>query len=319
MRTPRGTSDQGAGHDHAVVLVCDAGYFPFALFLATEIARCHPDRAFDPVIVCSESVGLPPTLPAGDVRIVTAEGTTAFDHLPQSARRSRAAYLRLMLPELLPEYARIAYLDCDIAVAIPALDELLRLDLRGRAVGAVRDTAQWRTPSRRPKEMRALGRPSAPYFNSGVMLIDAARWREERIAARCSATGQDPALRTGLVRNDQSVINLAVEGRWCEISPVWNWQWTRSSRFFAETAGARLVHFIGPRKPWNCASVPACYTRAYRPFLERHFPDHPCAGVAAAPPSLRDLGRMLVRHRLRLSATQAFLDRFPDSGVTYAH
>ena len=301
-----------------MAMVCDAGYFPYAVYLALQIHNSHSARQFDVVVVCSDEAARPRTLPVKDLRIVRMTGANPFRHLPENARRTHATYLCLMLPDLLPEYERIAYLDCDIAVAIPDLDKLLRLNLRDRAVGAVRDIAQWRTPTRRPKEMIRLNRSTHPYFNSGVMLIDSGRWRAERLGESCVSITRDETLRKALLREDQSIINFATGGRWCEISPVWNWQWTWASRMFADAAGARLVHFIGPKKPWNSCEVPLHYTYGYRSFLHRHFPSH-TRSDGELPPNIRNLGRVLVRHRIRMSATQALLDRFPSITTTYAH
>ena len=89
-----------------------------------------------------------------------------------------------------------------------------------------------------PAEFARLGRPPARYANSGVLLMDVARWRAEDVASRCVAAASDPALQAGYVRNDQSALNIALAGRWTELSPVWNWQWTDRTRLFAAEAGA---------------------------------------------------------------------------------
>src|SRR3712207_6473353 len=67
-----------------------------------------------------------------------------FDDLPVSTVDefgyvSRATYLRLLLPRLLPAHVeRLLYLDCDILCA-GSLRELFDLDLRGNVLAAVRD------------------------------------------------------------------------------------------------------------------------------------------------------------------------------------
>jgi lipopolysaccharide biosynthesis glycosyltransferase len=222
-------------------------------------------------------------------------------------------YLRLLLPEILPGYRRILYLDSDIVPAGP-VGGVLRADLRGQAVGAVRDVQQWRTPRRSPSEFRFVGLPPERYMNSGVLLFDTERWCKEGWTRACIESARDPRLAKAMLRNDQSAINLALRGQWTELSPVWNWQWTEATRYFADDAGARLNHFIGPRKPWRTSTLPPRFTSGYAPFLQRFFPDAPAP--PERPPRVDRHRRAFLRHWLRAPAMQAYLDRFPDPLTT---
>jgi hypothetical protein len=299
--------------DTAVAMVCDPGFLPYAAYLAHALDRAEPDRGFDLVIVGPDLPPLPAEL--GRIRVHRFDGDNPFAHRDLSKRRSHASYLCLMLPELLPEYRRILYLDCDI-VANGPVGAVLEAGLHGQALGAVRDAQQWRTPGRAPAEFSRLGLPTAPSLNSGVLLFDTGRWRAEGWTGACVEAARDPKLAKGYVRNDQSAINLALRGRWTELSPVWNWQWTETTRYFADDAGARLIHFIGPRKPWRTSTLPPRFTSGYAPFLQRFFPDAPAP--PERPPRLDRHRRAFLRHWLRAPAMQAYLDRFPDTLTTLA-
>lgn len=299
--------------DTAIAIVCDRGFLPYAAFLAAEIERLHPDGGFDIVIFGPDLPPLPPGF--GEIRLRRFEGANPFEHRALKKRRSHVSYLCLMLPELLPEYRRILYLDCDVVLDGP-IAELLSVDLHGQALGAVRDASQWRRPWRLPKEFERLDLPAARYLNSGVLLFDVERWSAEGWTQACVDAARDPKLAKGYARNDQSAINLALRGRWTEMSPVWNWQWTELSRYFADDAGARVIHFIGPDKPWRSVTLPPRFTRGYAPFLARHFPDAPTPPLPE-PRVDRHL-RAYVRHRLRAHATQAYFGRFPDPLTTHA-
>ncbi len=301
-------SDVPPRHVTAVAIVCDAGFLPYAVYLAEAVGQMHPEPNFDIVVAGPDLPDLPPRLEAA--RLVRVQGDNPFAHRQIKARRSHAAYLCLLLPDLLPEYDRILYLDCDIGVNGP-MAEALSLDLHGEALGAVRDNQQWRTPGRRVDEFARLGWAAQRYLNSGVLLFDGPRWREEGWSRRCIEAARDPALARGYVRNDQSALNLALRGRWTELSPVWNWQWTQATRFFADEADARLIHFIGPQKPWKTASLPPRFTRGYAGFLARHFAEAP-PQPQPVPRDLPSLGRPLLRHWLRRGAMQTYLARFPD-------
>ncbi len=298
--------------DTAIVMVCDADFLPYAAYLADALNSGARRRAFDIVILGPALPSLPPCLP--ELRLQRFDGANPFEHRSIRKRRSHASYLCLMLPELLPEYRRILYLDCDI-LPNGSVAEVLEADLHGQALGAVRDAQQWRSPDRSPAEFSRLGLPAERYLNSGVLLFDTERWRRERWTEACIAAAADPDLAKGYVRNDQSALNLALRGRWTELSPVWNWQWTETTRYFADDAGARLVHFIGPKKPWRTGALPPRFSAGYGPFLRQFFPD------AKAPkpvePRVDRHRRALLRHWLRAPAMQAYLDRFPDALTTH--
>lgn len=206
----------------AVVLACDAGYAPYAMVVACGIAAAHPDRDFDICLCSSDPLTIPAALAWAGVRMVRL-GDNPFAHGPDAGRHGAAAYLRLMMPDLLAgDYRRILYLDSDIVVSGGGIGRLLDIDLGGRWIGAVRDNLQWRTPGRRTAEFRAMGRPALPYFNSGVMLIDTAGWVAAGVGARAQSLFREHGAR--MTRHDQSLLNLIADGDWAELSPVWNWQ-----------------------------------------------------------------------------------------------
>jgi hypothetical protein len=302
------------GADRAVVFACDRAYLPFATFAAAQIAALHPERGFD-ICLCA------PEMPAeaaglGHLGLRRCRVPTGgmFDGLGRDARRSEAAYLRYALPEAFAgSYGRLLYLDADVFVQGGDFAALFGVGLGPHPLGAVRDNMQWRTPERLVPSFRRLGFGTAPVFNSGVMLIDVAAWRDQDVLGRCLAFGRshDP-VRVGL---DQDLVNAVLQGGWAELSPRWNWQYTWASRLFEAMEDAHVVHFIGPRKPWKSdrGEYPLRFRRAYRAFMAEHFPDHP-VGPDGRPPHENPafLRKMLVKHLLSLGKTCRYLDRFPD-------
>ena len=311
-----------AAHDRAVVMVCDDRFAPFAACLGASLLAAHPRRRFD---VCLLVDGEGPVPGAEALRVLRIRGANPFAgaELGGDGRRSHTMFLRLLLPRLLGrEYGRILYLDSDIHLDAGDLATALSLELHGAAVGAVRDHDMWRSPDRRPDEARALGLPGFPYCNSGVLLLDAARFEAEGWLDRMVALAADPANAKGLMRHDQSVLNLALRGRWAEMSPVWNWQYTRATRFAMAHAEPRLVHFIGRRKPWLDAGrdLPPRFRARPHAFLAEHAPDHPA--LAALDPAARAephrIGASYFAHWRRWRATEAYLARFPSEATTHA-
>ncbi|WP_233713137.1 glycosyltransferase family 8 protein [Amaricoccus solimangrovi] len=300
--------------DKAIVFACDANYAPFAWFAAARIAALSPGRDFDICLAATEPLTAPAGLAIG-ARICRIGTGDAFAALCRDTRRTGAAYLRYALPRALGrDYRRILYLDADIFPQAGDLSALLDIDLLGHAVGAVRDNSQWRTPSRRPRSFGRLGLPWAPYFNSGVLLIDTAAYEAAGVLDRALALGAEyPPERIGL---DQELINATLRGDWAELSPVWNWQYTWASRLLEGMVCANLVHFIGHRKPWthDGGELPPRFRRAYRAFLATHFPDRPPIGPDGMLPHRNPvfLYQLYLKHLVSTWPMIAYLSRFPD-------
>ncbi|MFT3974016.1 MAG: glycosyltransferase [Amaricoccus sp.] len=307
-------ADRPAGFDRAVVFAADGAYLRHAAFAAAQLAALSPGRTFD---ICLCGPEMPPAVaglaPLG-LRRCRVGTAGMFDGLGLDPRRSAASYLRYALPDAFAgAYRRLLYLDADVFIQGGDFGALLEVDLGPHPLGAVRDNMQWRTPRRRTPSFARLGLPWASVFNSGMLLIDVAAWREREVLGRMLAFGaaHDPA-RIGL---DQDLVNAVVRGAFAELSPVWNWQYTWASRLFEALDDAHVVHFIGPRKPWSHdgGELPLRFRRAYRAFFAEHFPEAPVGPDGVRPLANRGfVRRMLVKHLLSQGKLADYLDRFPD-------
>jgi lipopolysaccharide biosynthesis glycosyltransferase len=167
---------------------------------------------------------------------------------------STATFGRLLLAEALPStLGRVLYLDCDLLVT-GDLSELWRADLRGGVLGAVPEatTGVAGTPRTYEHPQDPSLDPADPYFNAGVLLIDLAMWRRKRVGERAIAyvrRNRPPLM-------DQDALNACLVGRWLPLDRAWNVTtfWFRSSsrqrRYRTLLARAKIVHFVGHRKPW---------------------------------------------------------------------
>ncbi|HEY1078065.1 MAG TPA: glycosyltransferase family 8 protein [Fontimonas sp.] len=177
--------------------------------------------------------------------------------VPDNERFGRAAWFRIFLPRLLPDCERVLYLDAD-ALVLDVLGELWRSDLRGNALGAVVNPLY---PSMSLAFLARLGvQSAAQYFNSGVLLMDLQRWREDRLDERVLAEAQRSA--ASETWPDQNILNREFAGRWTALPLRYNVQNTVFDLRVADlpvdaaqVADARarpaVVHFIGPYKPWH--------------------------------------------------------------------
>ena len=100
------------------------------------------------------------------------------DHLG-AAHLTSTAYARLLIPDLLPAHVRrVIYLDGDVLVRRD-LSPLFHVELGDAPVAAVRDFAIGST-THDWSGVRESAVPR-PYFNSGLLVIDVARWRSMEV------------------------------------------------------------------------------------------------------------------------------------------
>jgi hypothetical protein len=292
----------------AVAFCADARFAPYALHAARDLRRLPGGDAFD-ILLCDLD---PPEIPASlaplGVRPVVLDGVERVRHLPHDTRRSPAMYARLLLADTLrSDYDRILYLDADVAIQGGDVQALLSVDLP-RTVAAVRDATQWRSPDRHHPDFKARGLGPAPYFNSGVLLIDVRRWCEEDVLG--SACAVAAASGVPLAKQDQTLLNVVFHRAWLELPPTWNWQLTDRSAPFEPSITPNIVHFIGSAKPWNDAGGKRShrFVRATAAFLAEHFPDHPTPPSAIRP--LTGLRLPLLRAALATLAMERYTTRF---------
>jgi lipopolysaccharide biosynthesis glycosyltransferase len=193
---------------------------------------------------------------------------------------SRGHYLRLTMGRVLSDHGRILYLDADIIVR-GDIEPLLRTDLQGRPIAAVRDaTNPVYAGGIALPGWQDLGIPAdREYFNSGVLVIDLNRCRQEEIFERCFAFIERHPEHLRLW--DQDALNRVLEDRWVRLDRLWNTfplssllqtEWMRYnsdeilplSTLFADEPRARILHYVSPAKPWLGLMPPGWATDLYR-------------------------------------------------------
>lgn len=136
-------------------------------------------------------------------------------HMP-TYRGSYAANIRLFLPELLDSsISRLLYLDSDTIVD-GRLDELVDIQMMDRPAAMVRDSLV------RSHKLRLGFSKEEPYFNSGVILFDMERWREEKCSEKIAAHIKN--VRAHYPSPDQDLLNVVCRGRIMTLPPRYNFQ-----------------------------------------------------------------------------------------------
>ena len=159
---------------------------------------------------------------------------------------SRETYFRFLLPELLPDVAKVLYLDADLVV---------RADLRplyGMELGDAwlcGATDEWVVNDEDyPAKMLGLS-PEEPYVNAGVLLFNLAAMRSARVSAALMA-----ALGTLVPKvkfQDQDVLNVVCRRHVGLVDPAWNFTMCDWDRRKKERRGAKILHYTGQAKPWD--------------------------------------------------------------------
>jgi lipopolysaccharide biosynthesis glycosyltransferase len=278
----------GAGDSHDPVVTCaadDAYALPLAVTIRSALDHLDPARrlrihVIDAGISDVNRERLLASWPRERADVLFERlSMRKLAHVPVGGHISAASYVRILLPEILPPtLERVIYLDSDVVV----LEDLGRLwdrPLAGALCLAVQDgSAPFMDVERacprsvghvltpRPIEnYAALGiDPCAKYFNGGVMAIDLAGWRAERLPERFLRCVEDN--RAWLRFWDQYALNAVLVGRWDELDLRWNVSpylasypsWDRSpferEAFERAVASPWIVHFLGPDKPWQTGS-----------------------------------------------------------------
>jgi lipopolysaccharide biosynthesis glycosyltransferase len=223
----------------------------------------------------------------------------------------------LLLPHLFgEEYERILYLDSDLVIESGPFGNLFKIDMKGKAIAAVRDAPQWIDRKWVAPAFLDLGIPQAAYFNSGVMLIDTQAFVSSDLLNRCLAFGRQN--RSLMTQHDQQLLNCVLHGDWVELSPLWNWQHTTHSLYADVMLPVIITHFITELKPWNDPEgrIPPRFKQALWRFLRRHFPQHPGIPIHKAI----ELSQVIVRSKSLRNFRRSwrfsrFLARFPDDLV----
>ena len=205
------------------------------------------------------------------------EGRLSFRYLPLKGRLegiytdpryTEAASFRLLLPELLPEYENVVYIDCDVIVRQDIGWLYRETELGNNWLGVV-----FEAPIEQQSErFLALGCDPMRYFNSGFLLMNLARMREEKVSNQLLDACRVPYLEFP----DQDTLNQICQGYVLPLSPLYNgirtffipkyradFELQYGKELWKEVQQKATVHYTG-RKPWQLFMVQfAAWWRVY--------------------------------------------------------
>ncbi len=302
-----------------VATAVDAGYLPFALVVATSIARnASPDRPVEFHVLYDGpdhwAVEKLEQFRRGSLRVQVHRLPNPWAYLGVINHFPPSTFFRLAIPQVLAQYSRAIYLDCDVIVE-DDLSPLFDTDLGGLPIGAVPCVLTIISAIREGTAVSGGVKMGAGeyfrdvldldthdrqlhYSQAGVQLLDLDLLRRIDYAGQMTAVIE--RLRDKLAYADQCAFNLLMRDRIASIDPRWNvppFALLRGALRFApvdlkpivrrQHAAPGIIHYGGP-KPWGQLIVPGTlrwWRHAVRSGAFRYFlglPKHPSYRIVMA-------------------------------------
>jgi lipopolysaccharide biosynthesis glycosyltransferase len=151
-------------------------------------------------------------------------------------------YIRLFIPHFLPkDIEKAIYLDVDM-ITMADISILWNTPMEGYIIAAVKDRSKIiGSPWGGIVNYKALGLdPNAPYFNSGLLVIDLKKWRNTDLTNDVLSCISSNKAYTSFP--DQYGLNVVFVNNWLQLDERWN------SYAPGDIPNPFIIHFIG-RKP----------------------------------------------------------------------
>lgn len=191
-----------------------------------------------------------------------------FTHLPLRGHFREETYFRLLLPEVLPDYRKLLYLDSDMIVC-GDVAEVYATDVEGYLLAACKDAdtaGLYNGFEPHKKEyMDTVLKIEKPYeyFQAGLILFNLDEFRKTYTVTQM----MEFAMSYQWELLDQDVLNYLAQGKTKFLNMAWNvmmdWRGQRIEKIisraphylFREYMQARkapkIIHYAGPDKPWH--------------------------------------------------------------------
>ena len=218
-------------------------------------------------VICLVTDPIPERMQEKLVRL--GEGRLSFRYLPLKGRLegiytdpryTEAASFRLLLPELLPEYDKLVYIDSDVIVRQDIGRLYRETELGGTWLGVVYEAPI----EQQAQRTRAIGCDPHRYFNSGFLLMNLAQMRVDKVSEKLLEACRVPYLEFP----DQDALNQVCQGHVLPLSPLYNGirtffirqyktdferQYGRDG-LWEKVQREGTIHYTGG-KPWNIFTV----------------------------------------------------------------
>lgn len=262
-----------------IVLSANDKFAPYLdVMIQSIVANASPTRQYDIIVlfndISEKNRSLITLLARGkeniSIRFIRVCEYFDASKLFVNQHLSVETYYRLIIPEIMPNYHKILYLDCDMVVDHDVA-ELYDLDLGNCILGAAKDidvagqvNLKQNDWQKYAVETLRLDKPY-DYFQAGVLILDLDALRKKASSEEMI----ELALSNKWRCHDQDVLNMICKNKVFYIPQQWNvlmsWEEPGRSRMqimkmaprdlYGEYMEARkepyMIHFAGYQKPWD--------------------------------------------------------------------
>ena len=274
----------------------DRTFFAPAVRAIASLIAAEPEVQREIFLICEPGDVKPgfDKLPARlreRITLMTLDFSRFDANLAGRGRFSRAVFRRLFLDEILPaHFERIVTVDSDMLIVRDGLRRLEGFELEEKPLAAAYDMIflmdfKGDALARRfQRSRRSLGlQLDTPYFNAGLMAIDRAAWRAQKLTERVTRALRDEPGRYPFM--EQDALNATLKGNFAALSPRFNFM----GDFFLLDLERRIepivLHFVNAPKPWELGAWTgeARFAESYRDW----FAASPWPELARAPATRR--------------------------------
>lgn len=170
------------------------------------------------------------------------EATKAKFHLRDYY--SLETYLRFFIPDMFPQYDKILYMDCDI-ICLGDISQLYNHDISDYMVGAVQEEVMSENKVFGDYVEMALDVKCENYFNAGILLMNAKKFREENVIQKFLHLLNRYTFR---VTQDQDYLNVICNGHVKLFDLGWNKTSFKNPKF--NDKNLKIIHYKMMWKPW---------------------------------------------------------------------
>ena len=194
------------------------------------------------------------------LRFYQIKSTEGMTFVVPPGHITQAMYYRYLFADMLPEtVTRLIYMDADIICKGDILP-LWQLDLQGKVLAAARDYGENRSCDR-------IGLKNGRYFNSGVLLMDLTKWRQQKLTQKLFQWLEQVG-GTKILWGDQDALNGVIDGEFVELPKIFNCIVINNTTL-NEDLQAVIVHYIDYVKPWHSYYVDSNAKELYWQYVKK--------------------------------------------------
>ena len=253
-----------------IVYITDDNYImPTAVSITSLIS--NTEKAISITVICSnpcENINCLRLLESEKSRIRIVDVKDRYDFASmridctKSGHVTQAALLKFFIPEIIKDIDVVLFIDGDTIISRD-INELFDINLENDYIAAVRDIASLVSYDSYLERIKDINTIDNITFNSGVMLMDLKKMRNESVASKLIDKRKkydDPLM-------DQCTLNHVLCGRWKELPLRYNFLtnlilksdfdefqscYGIQERTYSDILNDQsILHFAGMEKPWN--------------------------------------------------------------------